>query len=179
MAPVPPNTTMRLRVHYTGPFDSHTMLFHAQTGITVADFVGDVQDIVDQLVNIQYNGTVWATAELAAAGSPLFFPEASWTPITSGSGFNPAVGSGPSTFIQFGGRGLNNGVRVKLYAFETYLLPTNNMRYTAGENAAVDAVVTELLDANNNVGAIDGDVVGWYNYANSGQNDFITHRARR
>lgn len=179
MAPVPPNTTMRLRAHYTGPFDSHTMLFHATTGLSEADFIGDVQDIIDQMANCQYNGTVWDTAELAAAGSNLFFPVATWTPITSGSAINPVTGSGPSTFIQWGGRGLNDGVRVKLYLFETYLLPTDNMRYTPGENAAVDAVVTELQSADNNVGAIDGDTVGWYNYANSGQNDFITHRARR
>lgn len=179
MPPVPPNTTKRIRAHYTGPFDSHTMLFHATTGLSDSDFIGDVKDIIDQMSNLQYNGTTWDTAEIAQPGSALFFPITPWDAITSGSGFNPTVGSGPSTFVQFGGRGLNGGVRVKLYLFETYLLPTHNMRYIPAENAAVDAVIAELVSADNNVGTISGDVVGWYNYANSGQNDFITHRARK
>lgn len=179
MAPVDPTTTKRIRAHYTGPFGSHTMLFHATTGLSDADFLGDVQDVVELLANIQYDGTVWDTAESAAAGSALFFPLATWTPITSGSAIGTTGHIGASTFIQFGGRTLTSGVRTKLYLFETYLPASDNMKYTPGENAGVDAVITELQSADSNLGAIDGDIVGWYSYANGGQNDFITHRARR
>ena len=74
MAPVPPNTAKRIRAHYVGPFGTHSMLFHATTGLADADFIGDVVDALDQMVNCQYNGTTWDTAEIAQPGSALFFP---------------------------------------------------------------------------------------------------------
>src|SRR3569623_185473 len=179
MAPINPTTTMRIRAHYVGPLGSHTMLFHAQDGIDRAEFIGDVQDAIDQMVARQYGTTSWNTAEFADAGESLFFPMDEWTPIASASGISPGTGSPPSAFLQFGGRTTGFGVRVKLYLFETYLAPTQNMRYTAGEAAVVDSVITELRSVDNNIGAINGGAVVWYTYANTGQNDYLTHKARR
>jgi len=179
MPPVDPTTTMRIKAQYSGPLGTHKMLFHAQDGIDRAEFLGDVQDFVDLAAALQYDGTVWDSAEFADAGSALFFPMPEWAPITSTSGIDPAVASSPSTFLQWGGRTTGAGVRVKLYLFETYAGPTQNMKYLPGLSAAVDAVTTELQSEDNNIGAIDGGVVIWYSYANVGQNDYLTHRARR
>lgn len=179
MAPVDPTTTQRLKVQYIGPFGTHTMLFHAQTGITVGEFVGDVADFIDVAKNIQYDGTVWGSAEYAAAGSAIFLPYAAWVPFTSASGADPDDDSAPSTFLQFGGRTSGTGVRVKLYLFEVAAQTRNDMRYDPGESALVDAIVAELQSVDNNIGAIDGGTPAWKSYVNVGENDFLTHRARR
>lgn len=154
------------------------MLFHAVDGITLPDFTGDVQDTVDQMVGLQYDGTVWDTAEYALAGSSIFNPLTDWTPITSTSGADPNDNSDPAKFLQFGGRGLGDGVRVKLYLYETYALPNQRMRYLPGEFVAVDAVITELASVDNELGTVSGSLPIWKTYANINSNDHLVHKAR-
>jgi len=178
MAPTDPNTAPRLRVTYTGPFGTHTMLFHGNLGTDAGDLAGDVSDFIDQAKELQYDGTVWSTAEFADEGSNLFFAYPGWTPITSTTGNDPGVASSPSAFVQFGGRDASSGTRVKLYLFEVTQQATQTMRINAGESALVDAVITELKSVDNNIANIAGRTPIWYSYANVGQNDFLTHKAR-
>ena len=53
------------------------------------------------------------------------------------------------------------------------------MRLSSAENADVSAIVSAIIAANEQVGAIDGSAITPYAYANVGQNDYITHKARR
>jgi hypothetical protein len=178
MAPVDPTTTMRIRARYAGPMGEHTMLFHAQDGIDRAEFLGDVQDFIDQAMLLQYAGTVWSDAEFADAGSALFFPMTDWTPITTTSTHNPNSSSTIAIYLQFGGRTTGAGTRVKLYLFETWLTANPDMRLPAGVVTELDNTLTELASVDNNIGAIDGGVVVWKNYANIGFNDHLTRKAR-
>lgn len=178
MAPVDPTTTIRLKVHYTGPLGSHHMLFHGEVDQTAVDLVGDVADFVDLVSVLQFQGTVWDTAELAEAGSALFFPTSIWDTITGASGINPSGGSSPSAFFQIGGRDSTAGTRVKLYVFETFVTPNATMRISAGANASVDAIITELASIDNTISNIAGRVPEWYTYVNVGENDHLTHKAR-
>lgn len=178
MAPVVPTTTNRLKVHYSGPFGEHTMLFHGATGTTAEDLAGDVADFIDQAVALQYSDVVWDTAEYAAAGSNIFLPYAAWTPINGTTAITPNPLSAPSAFCQFGGRAFGSGVRVKLYLFEVWTAGRDNMRILAGEEAGVDAVIAELSSVDNQIAAIDGETPVWKTYANVGQNDHLTRKAR-
>ena len=179
MAVVNPLTTWRLKAQYEGPFGRHTMLFHGQLSDTSVDnLVGDVQDFIDQAVGLQWQGTVWDVAEVAPPTVAFFSPLVDWEAISSTSGFDGTTDHAPSAFVQFGGRSITTGVRVKLYLFETYVQPDANMRKNASELAAVGNVITELNSAENEISAVDGTLVNWKTYANLGQNDHLTHKAR-
>ena len=179
MAAVNPLTTWRMKVQYAGPFGRHTMLFHGQIEDTSVDnLVGDVQDFIDQAVALQWQGTTWDVAEVAAPTVAFFTPLIDWTPINSTSGIDGTTDHAPSAFVQFGGRSITSGVRVKLYLFETFVQPDANMRKGATELTAVGNVITELNSSDNEICAVDGSLVIWKNYANLGQNDHLTHKAR-
>ena len=178
MAPLPVNGTDRLKCTYSGPFGTHTMVFRAPDGETHAGLLADVQALVPFLAACQYDGTVWGTAEYSASGSDIFLPEVDWIAITSDSGVNPAGTNGPSAFLEFGGRSAG-GRRVKFYLFETFFSPNDKMKIEQGQSTLVDDVVGQLNDDGSEICAIDGLVTTYYTYANVGQNDYITHRARR
>ena len=179
MTPTPPNTVARLKVHYHGPFGIHTMLFHARTGMGDIDFGTAVHNIVIAMVGATWNGTVFDRAEFAAAGSNIFVPDPSWAPVARLSATNPPATAAPSHFAHFGGRSPTTGKRAKWYLFEDTLGDTADMRLSSAENADVSAIVSAIIAANEQVGAIDGSAITPYAYANVGQNDYITHKARR
>jgi hypothetical protein len=179
MAPVDPLTTWRLKASYSGPFGRHTMLFHGElTDTSLDNLIGDVQDTIAQMVKLQYQGTTWDSAETAFPGGHFFSPLDTWEAITSTSGFDTTAQHAPSAFLNFCGRSITTGVRVKLYMFETYLFPVADMRYSTAENALVALVVGELNSADNEISAVDGTLVNWKLYANFGENDHLTHKAR-
>jgi hypothetical protein len=178
MAALPLNTTARLKVQYTGPYGSHTMVFRAPEGESEGGLVDDAHALAVLMAECQYDNVVWGPAEFAEAGSDLFFPEAGWVTVNGESGIAPGTSDAPSTFLNFGGRSAG-GRRVKLYLFETFFDETADMKYDAGESALLDAVVAQLNDPLSEICAIDGLVTTWYTYVNVGQNDYITHRARR
>jgi len=179
MAPTDPNTTARLKVHYHGPFGAHTMLFHAQTGEGDATFRTDVLNVILAMSGACWNGTTFDRAEFAAAGSSIFSEDPGWSVVTRTSATNPAASDAPSHFAQFGGRSPTTGKRAKWYLFEDTLRDTSDMRFSVGENADVLAIVEAIEAGAATIGAIDGSPIGVYQYANVGQNDYLTHRARR
>jgi len=179
MAPVPPLTTNRYKVTYTGPFGTHTMLFHGISTSTQSELRGDVTEVVNDLSGMTWNGTSFFKAEYALAGSPLFFNDPDWTAVTRTSATNPTATDAPSHFVEFGGRTLIGGVRVKLYLFESTLRDNADMRYSVADDADVAAIVDTLNDESTSIAAINGNRATWYNYANVGQNDYLTHKARR
>jgi hypothetical protein len=178
MPPVPPSTTTRYKVGYSGPFHSHHMLFHGEPTDTAATLAAKAAAVLAPMALLCFNGVVFNTAQFAAAGSPFFFPDGSWTPITSASGINPSAASNPGQFLEFGGRAPADGVRVKLYQFETFFGNSADMRYNRGESAAVDAALNALQAFGLNLATISGSIPTWYDYANVKANDYYTHRAR-
>lgn len=178
MTPTPPNTAKRIKAWYTGPFGEHVMLFHARTGTSDGDFVASVADVVDKLIELQYDNTTWDRIEIAQPGSALFFPYDTWTPIIADNAAGVAATSDPSRYLNFAGRGGTDGVRVRLFLFETYITGDQQMRLQSGDNVNVAAVVTELNDETNTVGTISGSIPVWKAYANIGSNDYLTKKAR-
>lgn len=179
MAPVDPTTTYRLKVSYTGPFGRHTMLFHDQlVGGSIANLEGDVLDFITQANDLMFNGVSFDQAEYALPGSNIFSPSGSWPGYVVSSFNTVTTGFAPSAFVQFGGRSIDTGVRVKLYLFEVAVAPNAKMRILPGANAVVDNAIGELNSADNSISAIDGTLVNWKTYVNVGQNDHLTHKAR-
>ena len=178
MAPLPSNTTDRLKCHYTGPLGSHDALFRAPEGESTAGLIEDARTAITAIVEAQYDGTAWDGAEFSAAGSDLFFPVPDWDPIISDTGVNPGANSGAARFIQFGGRS-SGGRRVKLYIYETTADNTGDYRFAPGESASVDAIIAALGGESSELCAIDGLTTTWYTYANVGENDHAVHKARR
>lgn len=180
MAPIDPTTTWRYKVEYTGPAGTHHALFHGLLdGGALADLRGDVADYVDLATALQWNGTVWSSAQYAIPGNAFFSDDPDWDPITASTAASYTSGSNPSTFLNFVGREIGGPVRAKLYLFETFLVGDNNLRYLAGEVAGVDAVITELNSVDSSLCSIAGNLITWKTYANLGFNDYLTHRARR
>jgi len=177
MAETPIDTTNRLKVFYSGPYGNHSLLFHGRTGTSESALVSSVRNVIDLFAVLMYDTVVFDSAQYAAAGSTLFFPTA-WASIDSTGTTVPDINRSPGLFIQFGARGNPDGIRTKLYLFESGFLPRADMRYEAGENADLDAAIAELQSQDDVIGNIAGGGVIWYNYTNVGENDFITHRAR-
>ena len=179
MAPIDPLTTNRYKVSYTGPFGTHTMLFHGINSSTQSELRDSVAEVINDMSGMTWNGTTFNKAEYALDGSPLFFDDPDWTTITRTSATNPTATDAPSHFVQFGGRTLIGGVRVKLYLFETTLRDNEDMRYSVADDADVALIVDDLNDPSTSIAAINGNRATWYGYANVGQNDYLTHKARR
>jgi hypothetical protein len=179
MAAADPLQAIRLKVHYTGPFGEHTMLFHGVDGVSQADLVTSVRNVLTVMVGLTWNTTSFDRAEQAIAGSNLFFAVPAWTPITRTSATNPAATDSPSHFAQFGGRSNFDGRRVKYYLFEDAMRDNEDMRFTYADNADVADVVDALAAEEDVIGTITGSQYVPYQYANVGQNDYLTHKARR
>ena len=179
MAPTPPNTTFRAKLGYSGPYGAHTMLVHGFIGATIEDMRPGLIAFVNALANFQYNTVVWDTLQYAEAGVNFFTEDIAWEPVDVGGAAGPSASDVPSRFVNFVGRSPSTAKRVKYHLFETYMNGDNNMRLTPAENANVGAVLDVLNDLDYFFDAIDGTPVVFKNYANLGQNDYLTHRARR
>lgn len=155
------------------------MLFHGKTGTTLSELVADVTDVITAMNALQWESTTWPTAEWAAAGSGIFLPVSGWTAIDDASTNTPTTDSSPSRFLNWCGRDTTVGTRVKLYLFETYASPKQDMRWNAGESTQIDAVTDLLNDEASHIGNVAGRIPVWNDYANVGENDYLTHKARR
>jgi len=178
MAPTPPDTAKRGKVHYTGPFNSHTMLFHFAAATSDATVASTIATIVSLMSELQWNATTWDVLEIAAAGSSLFFPYGAWTPIVASTSNTIDASSKPSVFYNWGARSVTTGKRAKWYLFETAGTGRNDMRWNGGESALFDDVTTAFESASPPLTAIDGTNINFYSYVNVGENDYLTHKAR-
>lgn len=181
MAPTPPYTADRLRVHYTGPFGAHTLLFHrTSVSLSPGAFVAACHDVCEVMPQLMWDDVSFGSAEYAEEGSGAYFPQTDWIAIPGGSGDDPTAAASPSAFLNWTGRGIVlPPKRVSLYLFEVQYQGANDMRLTVGENVGADAVWAALNTNQFEIGNVAGQSVAWHGYTNVGQNDFITHRARR
>lgn len=178
MAPLPSDNTTRYRVTYTGPFGTHTMLFHGAFEDTAETLRPMVADVIEAMKTACWGGTVFSTGEFALKDSHLFFLDAGWTPITTSGSAAPGTTDSPSQFMQYGGRDNPLGVRVKLYLFEVIYRGNAKMRLGYADTSDVSNVLDVLNSFDNTISTLSGDIPTWYNYANLGQNDYLTHKAR-
>lgn len=176
MAPLPSSNTFRIRAHYTGPFGSHTMTFRFANGTTPAASLAVVQDVAQALATLQYESTVWDSADYAVEGSDVFNPLPGWTPIVPGVAGAPDLNDDPGRFLNFVGRS-SDGRKIRLYLFEERYKTRNDMRYPAGAIPAITAALAELASHPELV-TIGGLPIVWKSYANIGSNDHLVQKAR-
>lgn len=179
MAPIDPTTSARLKLGYEGPYGRHTLLLRGGIDGIETDLTDAALLLIDEFQNWQYDGTVWDTAEFATGGVHFYTPVDSWTPITIDNAIGTSAADVPSRFMNMCGRSTATGRRTKLYLFEVAENGGHSMRLTAAENANVATLVDGLNGVGINLAAVDGTPVVWKNYVNFGQNDYLTHRARR
>jgi hypothetical protein len=178
MAPADPTATIRYKVSYTGPFGTHKMLFHGVDGTTLDDLRDAVASVIAPMVGSCWNTTTFNIGEFALVGNTFYSIDVSWVTQTRTSSTNPGVNDAPSHFAQWGARSTGSGRRAKWYLFETAIRDNDTMRYQAADNADVGDVVDALVAADGVIGVIDGTLMTVYQYANVGQNDHLTHKAR-
>jgi hypothetical protein len=178
MAPVPPESVLRLRVTQTGPRGTHRMLFHARIGVTLSTLIGAVTNILNEMKDLCYSGTSFASADYATAGVKFFTPVSSWVPIDAPNTFLPTASDPTGTYACFVGRSFATGVRKRLFLYNFAFNLRQDMRYELGEETAVDQAIGELVANQDFTGAIDGTAVAWKTYINVGVNDYWTRRDR-
>lgn len=167
----------RLTAYYTGPLGAHRMHFWKTSVATPTTFIAAVRAVVNNFRFLQYGGTDWTHADYQAAGDNFSVPVA-WTTISSTSPGVPDDADTVGEYLNFVGRSLTTGKRVRLFLFETLFGPGREMRLPPGSNTDIDNAVDQLDNVSPSVGAIDGAPVVWKTYTNLGINDYWVRRAR-
>lgn len=165
MAPLSPDNTERFRITYNVGGESHN--FEVRTDSTSPSSLGsEVDAFLTQLIPMLNLVTI-DLVEYAAGGSNIFNPVASGIESnTYGSG--AGTGSAAANYINFIGRS-TGGRRVRLMVFGLKV-DANDYRFLPGENAYVDAAISQLKTPPNVFLAIDNIKPVWYTYANAGVN---------
>ena len=154
------------------------MLFRGISGSSQGAIVSAARSVITAMVDMQYDGTSWGSAEFAAQGSNVFLPVAGWTPIVSTSGVDPGTNNGVAKFLEFGMRD-TFGIRAKWYLYETPVQEELDYRVDGGVSTEVDAIITAFQTTAVYIGTITGVHGTMYTYANIGENDYWVHKARR
>lgn len=166
MAPLPPNSTPRFRVHYTNAAKSHTM--NIRTNDSPSALGVSVNVFMLAIAGILLPTTI-DLVEFAAQGSNVFNSVVSGIEGAAYGGGVP-IASTPATYVNFIGRS-SDGRRVRLAAFGI-VAPGGDFRWMPGENASVDSAIDALNHADNHFQAIGGLKPIWKQYANGGFNAY-------
>jgi hypothetical protein len=165
MAPLPPSNTARYRFHYTTIGQAHTVQVRATSSpSSIAGFFNAYM--------LAFGSDIFQTTldfvEWAPNGSDIFNPVSTVYDGTSyGAGFGNVVDVPRAyTFI---GR-TPGGRRVRMAQFGAKF-DGSNYRFTAGENAQIDAVIALLNAPGSQLLGIDGLLPNWKSYADVQLND--------
>lgn len=176
MAPLPEDSTARIRVNYRDQWNEHSLTFRFADLSTPSTALAAVEDVVGEMLALVWDNTVFHSADYALEGSNVFNPLPGWIsqqPLGNGT---PGANVSPARFFNFVGRS-NTGRRARLYLFGVRYDEVQDMRYSSSENGGVAAVV-DALNSHPEIVTIDGSSPIWKPYANYGFNDAITHKAR-
>lgn len=172
-----PNLTVRYKVFYTGPFGRHVLLLRFAPGTTMATARNRSNAIIEAMAPFTWDGTNFDTAEYCPAGGSVFNADPDWEPVVSDTPNTAGPTSSPSRFLQWGGRD-SEGFRAKWYLFECATGPRSNMRVTPAQDAQIGVVIDALSYPIDPVVTAGGGVADLKGYANIGDNDYLTHKAR-
>jgi len=164
MAPLPPSNTARYKFHYTITSYSHTTQLRTNVSPAVAGLV--FSNIVTALTAECYL-SVLDYVEFAANGSNIFnIVTTGYEAMTWGTGAPLPTQVGD--YYDFIGRSTGGRrTRVTIFGAKNKGI---NFRFTAGENASIDAAIAQLVASSANLYAIDGLSAVWKTYANGGTN---------
>jgi hypothetical protein len=172
MAPLPPSNTPRFRFHYTVIGRQHTLQLRSPSSPSgIAGFV----NAYFTAFGVDLFATILDFADWAPAGSDIFNPV---TTGLEGHTYGSGVGNLENTpwAYTFIGR-TPGGRRVRLNQYGAKSLSAN-YRFTAGEQATVDAVIALLNIPGSQLRGIDNTIPIWKTYANAQVNDHWIKRVR-
>lgn len=174
MAPLPVESTARYVVHYVSGGNQHTQLYRfapPPSPATLAPLLDAIWTAASPiLVSTTIEDVVFYPDE-STVGSPVAMP--GFIGETYGSGTPGNVGA--ALFLNFVARS-TGGRRVRL-AFFSPEGTDPSWRFTAGENADVDATI-DALEALPALVGIDSQPLVWKQYANVGYNAYWQRELR-
>lgn len=164
MAPLPPNSTARFRIFYTGIGVQHSVEIRSGASPSA---VGTIVDDLLTAIDGALQALVIDEVQFAANGSDVF------NAVTTGIEGNPygtggGITSQAANYYNFIGRS-SGGRRVRLALFGANS-QAGDYRFVAGENSALDAARAVLVAAAGDILAIDGLTPTWKTYINAGVN---------
>jgi len=164
MAPLPPDSTPRFKVFYTGGLNDHD--FQVRSHLSPAAIGVDIDAFLTALAARMHLITV-NQVQFAASGSNVFNPVTTGIEGQSYSS-GAAITQEAPNYIDFIGRS-TGGKRTRITLFGVSGLGAD-FRWAAGEDSAVDAAIAVLIAAGSDFRCIDDLAPVWKPYANAGVN---------
>lgn len=175
MAPLPPDSTARVKIFYNTCGKNHTAQIRFTEPNTTDDVVTAFNDFITAIGGAFYH-TSFIDAQVAVSGSNVFNPVAGGWPVTWGGEAGPLDAS--ADYLDFVGRSLD-GRRVRLSLFgAAQTVVDQKFRSLSTDSEAVDAAVEVLNGAEGVFLSINGFQPIWKSYANLGNNAYWRNKIR-
>src|SRR5690348_1317394 len=164
MSVLPPDSTPRYKIFYTGGLNDHD--FQIRSHISPSDLGILVDNFLTALAPRMHLITV-NQVQFAPSGSNIFNPV---TTTIEGNTYSSgaAITQEAPNYIDFIGRS-TGGKRTRITLFGVCGLGTD-FRWAAGEDSAVDAAIAVLVAVGGDIRCIDDIAPLWKPYANAGVN---------
>lgn len=172
MAPLPPESTPRYRVKYTGNGHQHTQEWRSHLSPSAMDTL--LVQLWTEMSPLLYSTTI-DDVLFAADGSNIF------NSVTMGI-VGDVYGSGSGSvstvpyFISFIGRS-SDGRRLRVYWYNVNVLGVD-YRFGAGEQANIDDTISDLIAAGGDLVTIGDLAPVWKSYANGGVSAYWQRNVR-
>lgn len=176
MPPLANNLTDRYFLDYEGPAGQHTVLFRFAPSAVQADAIDKVEQVATAMAPFLTPDTTFHQLRVSQSGTLVSFPVA-WTPIDGTSEDTMTPEEYPN-FVSWVGRD-QSGVRVRWTLQGIPLNPDADYRIPAGDNVAVQAVLSALSGGAALLVTASGAVPILNQYANFGRNAYFQRQRRR
>lgn len=172
MAPLPPESTPRFRVHYTVNSQQHAFQIRShESPSTIGTFI---EAFLGAGAALFYSSVIDAV-DFAADNSNVFNPV-----VTGAELFTWGTGAGSTanipSYVNFIGR-TALGRRVRLAVFGLGV-GADDYRFIGGESIAADSMRQELVDFGAGIRGIDDATPVWKTYINAGVNAYWQRNVR-
>lgn len=175
MAPLPPDSTARVKIFYQTCGFTHTALIRYKAPNVVADVITEFNSFITACGGLFYESS-FIGAQAAALSSNVFNEVAGDWPVAWGSGAGPRYAT--AQYYDWVGRSVD-GKRVRFALFGAQVTHFgDDYRMLSTESTAVDAAVQVLNDAEGSFLSINGFQPIWKSYANMGVNAYWRNKIR-
>jgi hypothetical protein len=175
MAPLPPDSTARVKVFYETCNEQHTVQIRFDAPNTVDDVIASFNDWVGAIGPAFYLSS-FVQAQVAVSGSNVFNDVAGDWPVTWGADAGPHTAT--ANYVDFIGRSLD-GRRVRAALFGCKTTTSNDdYRTLTTESTAVDDAIQVLNDAEGVWLSINGFQPIWKSYVNLGPTAYWRNKIR-
>lgn len=168
--------TLRVRLKYRTPYDTHYLLLRYQQGTTLDGARIKAQTFCSAIAPSIAANVSFVEARIALKGENVFKP-VEWTTVPGSASFDLGPGNPRGYYVEFGGRSLGDS-EARWYIFGTAQFFNSAMQFNVVQVAQYANIWSALSDAGQGFVAIDGSTVRPRGYVNVGINDEITRQAR-